>query len=304
VVGGQFLLDDLAKEKLRELIWTYAEFCGVEVISYCVLSNHFHVLVRVPESVSVSDRELVARMRLVYGKKSQLMQFVEEEYRRHGEVPSRVRESVLARMGDVSLFMKELKQRFTRWYNKQHKRYGTLWAERFKSVLVEDTVEAVSTVAMYIDLNPVRAGLVEDAKDYRFCGYAEAEAGHRMARRGIMSFHEGRTWRKVSGEYRRALFVESGRANHSGKVVLDREKIAENLENGGQLSRAEALRLRVRYLSDGLVLGSWNYVNEVFASHRDRFGPKRKTGARPLKALGGALGDLMAARDLRVSPVA
>jgi len=42
-------------------------------------------------------------------------------------------------------------------------------------VLVEDTAEAVSTVAMYIDLNPVRAGLVEDAKDYRFCGYAEAE---------------------------------------------------------------------------------------------------------------------------------
>jgi len=152
---------------------------------------------------------------------------------------------------------------------------------------VEDTVEAVSTVAMYIDLNPVRAGLVEDAKDYRFCGYAEAEGGNRLARKGIMSFHEKRSWRGVSAEYRRALFVESGRANHSSKVVLDREKIAEKLAEGVELSRGEALRLRVRYLSDGLVLGSQNYVNKVFASYRDRFGPKRKTGARPLRALKG-----------------
>jgi len=49
-----------------------------------------------------------------------------------------------------------------------------LWTERFKSVLVEDSIEAVGMLARYIDLNPVRAGLVEDPKDYRFCGCAVA----------------------------------------------------------------------------------------------------------------------------------
>ena len=68
-------------------------------------------------------------------------------------------------MGDVSAFMKELKQRFSIWFNRSHKRFGTLWAERFKSVLIENAASALRTVAAYIDLNPVRAGLVEDPKE-------------------------------------------------------------------------------------------------------------------------------------------
>jgi hypothetical protein len=88
-----------------------------------------------------------------------------------------VRERLLARMHDLSEFMKTVKQRFSIWYNRNHgNRRGTLWMERFKSVLVEGKGNPLQTMAAYIDLNPVRAGLVEDPKDYRFCGYAEAVA--------------------------------------------------------------------------------------------------------------------------------
>ena len=41
------------------------------------------------------------------------------------------------RMYDISVFIKELKGRFAQWYNQRHDRYGVLWAERFKSVLLE-----------------------------------------------------------------------------------------------------------------------------------------------------------------------
>jgi hypothetical protein len=51
---------------------------------------------------------------------------------------------------------------------------GTLWEGRFKSVLVEGTGQTLSTMAAYIDLNPVRAGIVKDPADYRWSGYAEA----------------------------------------------------------------------------------------------------------------------------------
>jgi len=44
------------------------------------------------------------------------------------------------------------------------------WAERFKSVLLEGG-EALAAVAAYIELNPVRAGLCADPKDYRYCGF-------------------------------------------------------------------------------------------------------------------------------------
>ena len=104
-------------------------------------------------------------------------------------------------------------------YKRQrHDRYGVLWAERFKSVLLEGG-EALAAVAAYIELNPVRAGLCADPKDYRYCGYAEAFAkGSRLAREGIRTIlgqPETISWNELSREYRKYLFVKgsSGSAN-------------------------------------------------------------------------------------------
>ena len=90
-------------------------------------------------------------------------------------------------MGDVSIFMKELKHGFSIWYNRTHGRFGTLWAERFRSVLVEGRPLALQTVAACIDLNPVRANLCQDPKDYRFCGYAEGCDYERSFRRKLLA---------------------------------------------------------------------------------------------------------------------
>ncbi len=79
-------------------------------------------------------------------------------------------------MWDLSEFMKTLKQKFTSGFNRQQGREGTLWERRFKSVLVEGSWNCILKVAAYIDLNAVRAGLVDDPKDYRWCGYGEAVA--------------------------------------------------------------------------------------------------------------------------------
>jgi hypothetical protein len=51
-------------------------------------------------------------------------------------------------------------------------------------VLVEGAGQALATIAAYIDLNPVRAGIVSDPKDYRWGGYAEATGGGRLSRKG------------------------------------------------------------------------------------------------------------------------
>jgi hypothetical protein len=71
-----------------------------------------------------------------------------------------------------------------------------------KSVLLEGG-EAVAAVAAYIELNPVRAGLCADPKDYRYCGYAEALAkGCPLARQGIATIlgqPETVSWKELSG---------------------------------------------------------------------------------------------------------
>jgi len=178
-VGGQMLFGDREKEIFRKQLWQVSDFCGVEVLTYCVMSNHFHILVRVREAVDVSDEELVRRLGVLYHRERDRVDALSDILKGGGAQAEELRVQLLARMGDVSVFMKELKQRFSIWYNKSHDRYGTLWAERFKSVLLEGSLLALRTVAAYIDLNPVRAGLVEDPKDYRFCGYAEDRAaGH------------------------------------------------------------------------------------------------------------------------------
>ena len=297
-VAAERLFDDVSKEILTGMLWKMAEFCGMEVITYCMMSNHFHVLIRVPELPRLTDGQLIERMEALYGAKGTLTLLARQAVSERGKIDEDIRRKLMERMGDVSAFMKELKQRFSRWYNRRHERFGTLWAERFKSVVVEDQPSSVEAVAAYIDLNPVRAGLVEDPKDYRFCGYAAAVAGNALARKGLMSFQREGNWGACAAAYRMRLFVGGGAAHQSGKVILDKEKIKEVIEQGGELSLGQVLRLRVRHMSDGVALGTRAFVNEVFVLHREKFGPKRKDGARPIRAL-ASIG-LTALRDLRV----
>jgi hypothetical protein len=96
------------------------------------------------------------------------------------------REKSLARMDDVSVSMRERKQRFAQWHNKRVVRKGPLFEDRFKSVLGEADGKVLVAMPAYIALNPVRAGLVRDPKDYRWSGHGEAVAGKRERRAGIM----------------------------------------------------------------------------------------------------------------------
>jgi len=204
-------------------------------------------------------------------------------------------------MGDVSAFMKEFKQRFSRWFNRHSNRFGTLWAERFSSTLVEDSASALQTVASYIDLNPVRAGLVSDPKDYRFCGYSAALTGNPVVRNGLMSFLSGRSWGAAAAQYRLNLFTTAGVAGHSDKQALDKTAIRAELARGGRLSLPEILRLRVRHLTAGVAIGSRDFVNQVSAHHRSHFGPKRLKVALPIR--GVPLPHLKTLRDLRVNAI-
>jgi hypothetical protein len=244
---------------------------------------------------------LLQRVEGFYGPRHPETLGLREELELKGQLSPRSRQRLRARMGDISVYMKELKQGFSRGYNARHQRYGTLWAERFRSVVVEDQPRAVRTVAGYIDLNPVRAGVVSDPKDYRWCGYAEAVAGGVEARAGIGSFHGDQDWEQVAAAYRRALLLGAGTAGRSGKVVLEREQILRQLARGTRLSLGQVLRLRVRYFRDGVVLGSADYVNAVFGRYRQRMGAGRKSGARPLRGLG--LEKLRVLRALRVAVI-
>lgn len=307
IVDRRFVLEVLERQKFRQFLREYAAFCGVRVLTWCVLSNHFHLLLEVPRKPDEPPplEALIARLEFLSSAavSAAAARQCAARWEAAGdtESPERLRQRLWAQMYDLSSFMKLLKQRFSQWFNRAHQRTGTLWEERFRSVLIEGTGSALATVAAYIDLNPVRAGLVEDPKDYRWCGYAEAVAGDPEALSGLATIL-GLARESVLPEYRKWLFgqgEEREGTNEAGQPLrrgFDRAAVLAVLAQGGTLGRAEMLRLRVRYLVDGAVVGSRSFVNDLFVRHQERFGPKRPDGARPMRGLPG----LSALRALRV----
>jgi hypothetical protein len=181
--------------------------------------------------------------------------------------------------------------------------------DRFKSVLVEGKGEALRTMAAYIDLNPVRAGLVTDPKDYRWCGYAEAIGGSRRAQRGLCKAMskpvDGWHTAEVAESYRCLLHAEGREVRDAQNENVMRSGVTADkaravLSEGGKLSITELVRLRVRYFTDGVILGSREFVEEIFKSQREDFSPKRRQGARRIQEAGDPL---YALRQLRVRAV-
>ena len=308
-VNGERLFGNREKEILRKMLWQVADFCGVEVLTYCVMSNHFHVLVRVDDGQKVSDAELMRRYRVLYPKPTKYQgasaKVMAQTLREGGEEADAIRARLRARMGDVSEFMKTLKQRISVWYNHSHERFGTLWAERFKSVLVQGRGNPLQTIAAYIDLNPVRAGLVDDPKDYRFCGYAEAVAGSVLAGVGLLTvwrtYADGTGRGEVSvavalEEHRELIFGE--RASDPSLPQVSRERALCALKQGDRgLPKTTMLRCRVRYFTDGAILGSADFVSrftDVWKRERRRKHPPKAHALR-----GEDWGDLSVIQGLR-----
>ncbi len=310
VVNRDHILGNVEKEFFRKTMRKLEAFMGVRVLTYCIMSNHWHILLEVPPAGELSDEELQRRILAFYPR--QRGQSIIQEYDQLAAYAKQTgnsakldqwREKYISRMGNLSAFMKELKERFSKWYNRNNNRRGTLWEERFKSVLVENSDHVIATMATYIELNPVRAGLVEDPREYRFCGYAEALSGGKEAREGIgeiLRMHgQEAGWKELAKQYRTHLFSTGEETEE--REGFKPEKVQEVLDRGGKLSAYELMRCRIRYFNDGVALGSRLFVEEVFEQNQTFFGQKRQTGARKIR--GSSLGDLFTLRDLQLSAI-
>jgi putative transposase len=347
VVDRRLVFRGDEKEKLRMFMRMYERFSGCRVLAYCFMCNHIHLLLEVTPMPAggLSDAELLERLRAissearvaeVAGELAEARKLVAAGRGDDAVLVGRIHERFTRRMHDLSQFMKGFMQRYTQWHNRTHKRSGHLWEDRFKSVIVEDGV-AAKTMAAYIDLNPVRAGVVKNPEEYRWSSYGEAIGGGvkgngKKARAGLvraLRAHKGveadaALWRNdVAVEYRKTLLAGAGerveeRVERSGamkRLVKRKGLTREQLEQEkrrlleaeekrlGEIPFGRMLRCRVRYFTDGAVIGSRDFVNAVFEAARARFGPKRKDGARKLRGSGAAAAGLLwSLRDLRKPP--
>jgi len=315
IVGREFLLGPQEKQMFYFLMRRYEKFCRVQVNTFCLMDNHFHLVVKVPARPDhlPGDEELCRWIEAFKGPNTAAQELRQlTTWRQMGQerAAEELRARYFARMWDISAFMKELKQAFSEWYNPTHGRVGTLWEGRFESLVVEESKGGLGSISPYTDLNPIRAGLLSDPKDYPWSGYGRACAGDKEALEGlreIVAVAHRRNPQEIKEEeilplYRQLVYVkgeeegldEEGRPLRLG---FSREQIQKVIDEKGRVSLAEALRIRVRYFRKGGIYGSRQFVNEVQKACADCFGPKRKTGARRMK---GIKEKLYVARDLRV----
>ena len=304
---GSHLLEDEEKEMLIRMMHRQAAFCGVDLLAYSIMSNHFHILAQVRHDKPKTDEELLRRFRLLHeghriSPYSMTPDALEKALEQNDGVAQRLREALLARMGDVSVFMRELKQRFSIWYNHQNGNRGTLWMDRFKSLVVEPSLHAMATVAAYIDLNAVRSGQVDDPADYRFCSYAAAMGGKASAIEGYRLIYGGRSFTDAIAGYRLCLFGKGAKPKGEQEKdlgVISEAKLDAVIRTGGKVEMSELLRRRVRYFSDGMAIGSRLFLKEIYEQHRDCFPESRKARFATMK--GTDWGGLQVVRDLKVN---
>ena len=309
-VNGEFLFGKTEKEAFRRMMWRMAKFSGVEILTYVVVDNHFHILLKVPEktkwlrcfeqkaaeATGAGEERLLTHLSTVYSK-AFLQQLRNElrSFRERGmnEAAEKVLQRFKDRFCDVSLFVKELKERFSRWFNKQNGRRGTLWMDRFKSVCV-DVEAALATMAAYIDLNPVRAGIVKDPMLYEWSGYGEAEGGSKRARRGLckaLNLPQDSWEGRGLARYRLFLFDEGlsvepdspslgqGRKRRGGFKMEARTKVKEQK---GKLTPRESLSKRVASFSSGVAIGGEEFVKRVASIYQEEMGRKKERSPRLL----------------------
>ena len=189
VANKAFLLNDHEKKRVFvNMMHRAADFSGVDVITYVVMDNHFHLCIRVSKREGeVQENEVLRRVGVLYGKdRRDALEKRLAGYRDEGDDAAIATElgKLRSRMGDLSAFMKTFKQRVSQWYNSNYSHEGTLWGGRFKSVLVEDGGYLRNLVA-YIHGNPIRAGLVTRAADYEWSAPGAAAKGDSRAKKGL-----------------------------------------------------------------------------------------------------------------------
>ena len=326
VVERRMAFGDEEKRHFVKLMKMYAGFSGIQVVSWCVMSNHFHMLVAVPEQGELTEATVLKRMAMIYTPAQMAEVQVKLDARATADARRRVLEPYILRMGNLASFMKTLKQRFTQWFNRKHERKGTLWEDRYRSTIVEyhgyskavvgtsrEAAEvkshAARIVAAYIDLNPIRAGMVEDPLDYAWSSYGAAVRGDKEAVSGLRALWGGSKAEALAAH--RVFIFEEGAEEETedrrrensrqrsgakkARVGIDAKKVWAERKRGGRLPLSMMLRLRVRYLTDGAVIGSKEFVEKITGSGGDK---------KPGKLMRfGEWGGLHALRNLRKNVV-
>jgi len=230
------------RDKFIQLLNHFAQAYYCQLITYCVMGNHYHIVVRFDEATLKTRADLEARAALLYpNHELWCKNWSDEHWERFAN-----------RLHDMSELMRNVQQAFTRWYNKQNKTSGSFWRDRFKSVILADG-PSVLDCALYVDLNPVRANLVTRHEDWEGGAYFMRSIQQDQQ---LMDLHELMNLPFVEDatrSYREMLYYRGNVPSKEKDAIIPDRILEREVERGFEQS-GRYLK-RVSYLSRGYVVG-------------------------------------------------
>jgi REP element-mobilizing transposase RayT len=270
-----FPFGDAENEYLVSLINRLRKVYYTEMLGFCCMGNHFHLLTRMLPEVDFADKEIQKRYEIRYGKDRDFAE---------GQIPF-----FRTKLSSLSEFVKEIKIGFSRYYNRRHNRRGFLWGGRFKSVIVENGQALINCLA-YIDLNPVRAGIVENPEDYRW-----NSIGHHVQtnnKDSFLSLDFGlKEFNVLDADerlrfYRKFLYEKGSNTAEKGSQIAEKTVDKKRSEDF-KTNQVDRFMSRTRYFSDSGVIGKKEFVAQNYQRFKHHFQSKNDKIPKLISGLDG-----------------
>lgn len=283
--GDYPLSKPLCRKTLMDMLRHYSTGYCCQVAALQIMGSHYHAVIQFEAYRVLSPEELRERALLLYPHSEEAID----------EWPKAKWDRLQERLFDVSEFMRNLHSSFGRFYNKTYGRLGRFWAERFKSTLLENS-QAMLDAMLYVELNAVRAGLVERPEEWKGSSLYLREAGQDDWLMPLSSLFE-KTKKRALMEYRSLVYYRGAVPSKPGQVAISQRIIKEEEARGFTVSGVYSKRLR--YFVDGVVLGSEDFVRQQIRKLReDKKYLRRK---HPIPQLDGIHLSLREQRDTAVA---
>jgi REP element-mobilizing transposase RayT len=261
-----FLITDEDKEEFMRLTTWLQDTYFADVLSFAVLDNHYHLIVNItppPEKVDLVD-----------------MQQRYLNYYPNRPLDTMDVQKMLKRWTDLSKFMADLNRYFAIYMNRKNHTSGHFWSDRFYSTILEDD-EALLNCMTYVDLNAIRAGIVNmpDQYNYGTVGYLlkkKNRSGMIALERlqNILSQHITEKNAEVQAMIARLKNLPNQfRISYARYIVYLRELVRqekkewrENRENVGEKQESKINFFQhLRYFSRAIAVGSHKFLNQIYA---------------------------------------
>ena len=284
---------DVDKEYGFRLLENLTRYFLVEVISAVWMGNHFHLVVYAPSEEELPENcDIAERHNMYYNSMQKEFKYGKKLPQIDSDNLKQCRKIGL-KMIDISGFMRAYQQRFAIVFNKVHERTGTLWGTRFKSVILDEK-DALKACVAYVELNPVRAGIVNSPEQYRYSTWGRGLGTERHMFRQNFIKHMKQELVSESKSINDVDIFAVFRGEMAGIIAAERgancTEIAESQEHA---KRKESMPVRflsrTRHFTDGAIVGSKLFIRETAMRFKDQEKVKKKTFSRGLNPAGKAI---------------